>query len=153
MDFSTKVYKSSDYKLLRGKKIYADKKKKEIESKRVHKASALRKYAKLCKREGVQSSRVRIDGELEPLKVSKISSYKTSAEKNALASTTATLDVTKDEKTQKENDIARKQREIAQAAEKRRKRKREINSRTRKGQPILGNQMKHILEKLQSDKS
>ena len=136
-----------------------DRKKKELEKKIHEKASMLRKYAKLCKSEGIISDRVRIvkssdDKTSESTK--KFHSVKSNESKNNY-NDGSNLKAKKDSKKPttnnlKENNIdlqkKEKERQIAESLRKRKEKKIAMTKRTKKGQPVLNNRIKSILDKL-----
>lgn len=125
-------------------------KKKEQETKRFKKAAMLRKYAKLCKAEGIQSDRVRLEKrdaseEAAPRqkKGKQDSQYRPfkRAEAEAVRAEQA--------EKEKEEQIRERQKQKEEAIRKREEKHRALSKTTKKGQPKLGNHMKALLEKLQ----
>jgi hypothetical protein len=128
-------------------------KKKEAETvKRMKKASALRKYAKLCKRDGIISDRVNVDG------VRKVDSVGGEDVKQpAKADMRKISAVEKEAQRAVENKMeleqARKKVEdeirLSEAA--RLEKRREVMKRHKNGQPLLNLTAKKLLEKIQTN--
>lgn len=129
------------------------------------KAKMLREYAKICKREGINSSRVNINPklslELSSEAVNPVLSEKKRTFKKQSAQTTSNskTDLNKlyesatKEKSSTDNKITNQsdKRRSIEVAQKRRKREGKLRSMKNKhGQPLLGLQMKSILSKLES---
>jgi hypothetical protein len=142
---------NDDMRKYYGKKRAEEIKKKDIETKRHKKAAALRKYAKLCKAEGIQSDRVHMgkkedkDERPETEKPAKRPDFKPfqRAEKEA-----ARL---KQQEHEKEEHRLQMQREKEEALKKREEKRKALSKTTKRGQPVLGNHIKSILEKLQKN--
>jgi hypothetical protein len=140
-----------------GKKMHGQgwKKKKPFKTKKetsemdsYKKAKILRNYAKLCVAEGIQSDRVHIgprddkdSTRKKKEKVAKANPFKR-AELNAQESKMAV----EAEREKKKN----KELEIEHAKKKNNEKKKLITARTKKGQPILSNQISLVMQKLQS---
>jgi rRNA processing len=130
---------------------------------KIHKKHAsLRKYAKLCEREGIVSDRVNISNnkvntdmkqdsndvtrptKTEPLpKISKANPF------------AHAMEVAKKKEAEKHEHLKMKETkalEIQAAAKKRQAKQKEFMQRTKRGQPVLHNQIKNILTKLQAGK-
>lgn len=140
----------NEMKKFQGKKRFDELRKKEQETKRYKKAAALRKYAKLCKAEGIQSDRVHIGkkeegGERETKKPEQRPAYKPfqRAEKEA-----ARLQQIEHEKEQLRLQA---QKEKEEALKRREEKRKALSKKTKRGQPVLGNHVKSILEKLQKN--
>ena len=127
-------------------------KKKEAETvKRMKKASALRKYAKLCKRDGIVSDRVNVDGVRkaesgdgrEVKQPAKAEMRKISAvEKEAQKSLENKMELEQARK-KVEDEI-----KLSEAA--RLDKRREVMMRHKNGQPLLNLTAKKLLEKIQT---
>lgn len=134
-------------------------------SKRNEKSSMLRKYAKLCKREGIESGRINMSGvprdvrdtaaiatdvgydaagpKRREKKASKHGNGKDPFTVAALATATK-----KAERDAKEADITRAENEQKAARALRARKTKEMNRRTKKGQPVMKYRLNNILEKL-----
>lgn len=135
-------------------------KKEEREVERHKKSAALRKYAKLCKVEGIKSERVNVepggdkDGEgKEDTSVGVDMKYKRDKKKNDKASP-----YQKEERQAQDNQRAKKEfeeRREAQQIEIKKKQKVRDESRklhlkrTSKGQPLMNNRVKDLLSKIE----
>lgn len=151
---------------VQGQKQDAKKRKEEFELKRYRKHKLLRKYSKLCEREGIASERVRVPG------VSTNSTNSSSTEKESGDSGSA--DTNKNNKKSFKKDLFEESKRIAEEKkrqheeaqrlrlqkekdieekEKQRAEKRKMHTqKTRKGQPVLNNQIASMLEKLKREK-
>jgi rRNA processing len=149
----TKAFKAHQ-KFLHGKSAFLDKRKKIDAQKRNQKAKALREYAKLCQREGIESDRVHL-GPRDSTKSAHSDANKGSKEKKN-SKVSPFLEAEKEarsNKQQREEAIRMAEEKRLQIKEKERLRevkKRERMKRTKKGQPILANTIKSILGKLTS---
>ena len=156
------AFKMRQSKLLYGKKFATDKKKKEAETRRNQKAAMLRNYAKLCRREGIQSNRVHIDGEFGKESPPEPDQIKAISEKGFILPKTKEVDssVSKNtsafnEKTNFATDTAdtvtgdERRNQILEKTKLRKMKKRSMMKRNSKGQPLLQNRMKLILDKIQ----
>jgi hypothetical protein len=136
-----------------GKKKAESIKKKEQETKRFKKAAALRKYAKLCKREGIQSDRVRI-GKKEDKEEgeSTSASANTKQQKDHKPFRRAEKEAERQEQLEhdKEQHRLATQKQKEEALRKREEKRKALSKTTRKGQPVLGNHIKSMLQKLQA---
>lgn len=139
-----------DLRKFHGKKHAEELKKKEQETKRFKKAAMLRKYAKLCKAEGIKSDRVRMgdkdksdEPSERPPKKSKLDQHRPFKRAEVQAARTEQAEKEKEELVQERL----KQKE--DAIRKREQKHRALSQTTKKGQPRLGNHMKALLEKLQ----
>ena len=121
------------------------------------KSAALRKYAKLCIKEGIVSDRVNLDsGNREhESKSDREFKKKDNKRKSGPAPFDAALKVAAERKAEKERLIKEKldkEMEIKRAAKIRKSKQNDHLKRTKSGQPILNNQIKNILGKLQASK-
>ena len=134
-----------------------DIKKKEFETKRYKKAATLRKYAKLCAREGIVSDRVNMSAKKTVGSSSDISEEprhdNKKPKKNPFADA---MRIAEERKLAKEQQLLEKKQreaEIEDAAKKREEKRKMHMKRTKKGQPLLGNQIQNMLTKLQGQKN
>lgn len=128
-------------------------KKRDLEVQSYKKSAMLRKYAKLCKAEGIQSDRVNLSGEKRS-KEERIERKKMS-EKQKPNPFAKALEISSQKAAEQQRIEELKEKNLAdkKAAEKKRKEKSKMMmKRTKKGQPILGNHIKNVLEKLMKDK-
>lgn len=171
---NTKIKKHTQRTLLYGSHIAAEKKKAEAERRRNQKAATLRNYAKLCKREGIQSDRVKVDGLPSPspdnLIQNKESELKKKIEQrhkpydNNINSTGSERVSRKGDSTATtvKNGVSattardgdRNSEEVRQQAagqkrKERQNRSKQIMKRTRLGQPVLHHRIQMMLDKLQ----
>lgn len=144
----------SIHKFAKGKSIDLKRIKREKEIERFKKHKALSKYARLCKSEGVVSDRVRIGP-----KDSNNDHTDKDVKKDKNQKPMTTYDKAMKVAQQKEKDKIQieilkknKEEEIKQAQKIRKEKVKLHMKRTRKGQPILHNQIHAILNKLQDDK-
>ena len=125
----------------------SEKKKREEETKRHEKAAALRKYAKLCAKEGIVSSRVNMknipNAPVQPEKV--VVSEKSVKPKKEAQRVSDEVNPLKERE-----DREKQQRE---AIERRNEKRRAMMQKTKKGQPVMKNQITSILSKLMAEKS
>lgn len=153
-----KVYKPVDVRRYNGQKYTTEARKKAIQTKVHKKAAMLRKYAKLCRAEGIISDRVNTG--TKPKKESSDSSTSSEKSKNISGK-----DIVKHKIISKAQQAAqtvqqqreaiaakRQEREAERQAAQRRRRDvtKELNRKTKKGQPVLGNKVKLMLQKLQT---
>lgn len=138
-------------------------------SKRNEKSSMLRKYAKLCKREGVQSDRVNMNprlgveggggkdesaavGQHRPAKKDKEDAHKKKRGDDAFAIAEKAAERKRSEQQQREEESARIEREKQKAKALRNKKTKELNKRTPSGQPVMKYRITNILDKLMAEK-
>lgn len=118
------------------------------------KSKMLREYSKLCKREGIQSERVNMNEEIseiaekirkpKPKKENKYDPY----EAYRLGKERKSIDATKLQSEQQ------KTKEIIKDIElKKKEQKKKILKRTKRGQPILNDQIQNMLEKIKQKKN
>ena len=170
---SARNNKHTQRTLLYGSQIANEKKKVEAERRRHQKAATLRNYAKLCKREGIQSNRVKVEGlsssshdNLIQNKESQLKSkfdelhkprnrtdnkpLPTEIKKDGF-NTTSDKDIETTVATSKDGE--RNAEEARLLAENKRKerqnRSKQMMKRTRSGQPVLHHRIQIMLEKLQ----
>ena len=170
---SARNNKHTQRTLLYGSQIANEKKKVEAERRRHQKAATLRNYAKLCKREGIQSNRVKVEGlsssshdNLIQNKESQLKSkfdelhkprnrtvnkpLPTEIKKDGF-NTTSDKDIETTGATSKDGE--RNAEEARLLAENKRKerqnRSKQMMKRTRSGQPVLHHRIQIMLEKLQ----
>jgi flagellar biosynthesis GTPase FlhF len=142
-----------------GKALFKKKQQQKRDAQIHEKASMLRNYAKLCKREGIQSERVHIgpkddDADGPRNRGSGNKRKQRNKDDQHKSSLQREYDVATDRKN-KEAESAQQEfvdKELLKAQnEKKRKEANKLRmQKTKKGQPILGNQIKSILSKLQS---
>lgn len=119
--------------------------KKVADKKRVEKVVTLRKYAKLCKKEGIQSSRFRTEGSEPDGQSSKPKPQKPKKKAPAVEKVESVEDKQKAKK-----EHAKEQLKSIEEALHRRKEKRKLATATNsKGQPVFKGKIFGILEKLQ----
>lgn len=151
-----KERRNSYQKVAKGKTEYDLKKKKEIETRRHEKSSMLRKYAKLCKKEGIQSDRVNLNSssgqtnseEKEPKKAKTKAKTKSPFKKELQQAEERKQELSTKATAQKDNETKKKL-----SLKTREERRRNMTRRTSSGQPILGNQISSMLQKLQASKA
>ena len=147
----------SIHKFAKGKSVDMKRIKREKEIERFKKHKALSKYARLCKSEGIISDRVHIGTkDKDNNNVHKDNKY-IKKDKNQKHITTYDKAIKIAQKKEKEKiqieTLKKKKEEEIKQAEKLRKEKVKLHmKRTKKGQPILHNQIQSILSKLQDDK-
>jgi hypothetical protein len=137
-----------DLRKWQGKKHADDMKKKEQETKRFKKAAMLRKYAKLCKAEGIQSDRVRLE-KRESSEDPRQKKSKPDSQYRPFKRAEAEAVRAEQAEKEKEEQIRERQKQKEEAIRKREEKHRALSKTTKKGQPKLGNHMKALLEKLQ----
>lgn len=139
----------------------AKKEERELERHRKHKA--LRKYSKICKAEGVVSDRVRVDGVELPGEnrnenrkelVSNRRKEKPQKSKGDKLLESAKAIAARKQQEREEEEASRQKREIEIKGkeESREAERKKHMKRTKKGQPILHNQISGILDKLKKEK-
>eukprot|EP01036_Dinobryon_divergens_P034283 gene34283-44286_t len=170
---NTKTKKHTQRTLLYGSQIAAEKKKAEAERHRHQKAAALRNYAKLCKREGIQSNRVKVDGlpasSPDNLMQQKDHEFKIKVDQRQKPSDPNTGSERLSTGKRKGDSISttdnngsvvttardgeRNPEEVKQQAGQKRKERqnksKQIMKRTRSGQPVLHHRIQMMLDKLQ----
>ncbi|KAJ1421537.1 hypothetical protein B484DRAFT_452685 [Ochromonadaceae sp. CCMP2298] len=138
---------SDEIRRFQGAKLAREKKRKDQETKNFKKAAALRKYAKLCEKEGIQSDRVRTgkksDSEEEPKR------RETKEKKRPYEREEESAKKLRVERELRDAQRAQWDREKEEALNKREEKRKLMMKRTKKGQPVLGNHIKSMLEKLQ----
>lgn len=141
---------NDDMRKFYGKKRAEQIKKKELETQRFKKAAALRKYAKLCKAEGIQSDRVHI-GKKEDKSDSSVDSEKSAKRTAFKPFQRAEKEAARLQQIEHEKEEHRKQaqKEKEEALKRREEKRKALSKTTKRGQPVLGNHIKSILEKLQ----
>lgn len=150
---------------LKGKAAFTLKRKQLDEQKRNQKSKMLREYAKLCKREGIQSDRVNMNDDNSttegqvPNNLSSDGTNGSSGTGKQVAKKSNPFhaaELEAQQKVEEKEQAARRkdevQREIALKHKQREHKRLERMKRTRKGQPIMANQIMSILGKLQRDK-
>lgn len=146
-----KVTYHDDLKKFQAQKWANDIKKKEQETKRFKKAATLRKYAKLCKAEGIQSDRVRI-GDRKEKSDTDSAEHQKRPKDSYRPFKKAEKEAVRLEQAKQEKDMQAQQRlkDKEDAIKKREEKRKVLSKTTKKGQPILGNHIKSILSKLQN---
>lgn len=141
---------NDDIKKFQAQKWANDIKKKEMETKRFKKAATLRKYAKLCKAEGIQSDRVRMGDRKEKSEGDADAPSKSKDTYRPFKR--AEQEAVRLEQAKQEKDMLAQQRlkEKEEAIRRREEKRRTLSKTTKKGQPLLGNHIKSILSKLQN---
>lgn len=144
----------SIHKFAKGKSIDLKRIKREKEIERYKKHKTLSKYARLCKAEGIISDRVRIGPKERSHNNDNKDMKKDKNQKHITTYDKAIKIAQQREKEKMEIEtLKKKKEEEIKQAEKIRKEKVKLHmKRTRKGQPILHNQIQSILSKLQDEK-
>lgn len=140
----------SDLRKFQAEKYSSDIRKKELEKQRHQKSATLRKYAKLCKAEGINSDRVNLgnkqNDEVVKNNVKKESkTYRPFSKAEAQAMQLENS--IKEKELQREANLLNKN----HAIKKREEKHKSLSKTNKKGQPILGNHIKSILAKLQKE--
>lgn len=128
-------------------KFLSDKRKKEIETERFQKASMLRKYAKLCKSEGIQSDRVNLGNDRTAVKLKD----KTKFEREPPQPFSKAIEDAAKLRSDKSVEIKKRESEMKSQDEKqkqRRERSRLLSQKTKKGQPVMKNRITSLLDKI-----
>jgi hypothetical protein len=130
--------------------------KKIMTTQRFRKHAELRKYAKLCKEEGIVSDRVRMSDGQENLTdkegnhTSSDTISKQKKKKNPFESAQKEAKIKQAEKEKLQDEKKSRDLEIEKAKQARNKKRQRHLERSQRGQPNLNNQIKDILSKLQS---
>ena len=158
--FKAKRKSFSTAKFGNGKNFHMERKKEISERKRIEKAKMLRDYARLCKREGIESDRVHIGPKVEcrepdgqetteeviprkgKQKQPKVNPFSQEQKKAELEK--AQIDLAN--RASKDNQKVMEQKRAQRNAE----RKKHL-VRTKRGQPIMANQIQSLLGKLKSE--
>jgi hypothetical protein len=148
---------NNDIRKFQGQKLASEKRKKEQEVKRHKKSAMLRKYAKLCIKEGIQSDRVNTGPRKEVEDSGGKKTMKSKEKENTgnyKPFKKAEEYAAKVEQAHKEKEELRKlsMQEKENALKRREEKRKLLSKKTKKGQPLLGNHMKSILEKLQKER-
>lgn len=127
---------------------------KNVEKKRINKIATLKKYAKLCKAEGIQSDRINVHGsendrEFKAKKLVKTKLVGQLSRQHVIAEAASNRKAS--EKAEKQREFERKQEEKKQRLQVRKEKKKIMTAKTRKGQPIFAGRIKNILDKLTND--
>jgi hypothetical protein len=144
---------SDEIRRFQGAKFAKAKKLKDQETKNFKKAAQLRKYAKLCEKEGIQSDRVRTGKKSEGEEPAKRRDAKEQPKKRRAYS--AEEEAAKKQRVERDTQEelhAQWEREKEEALKRREEKRKLMTKRTKKGQPVLGNHIKNMLEKLQKQK-
>jgi hypothetical protein len=123
-------------------------KKEKQEKFRNHRSAALREYAKLCKREGVESERVNL-GPRKSMNEENDTQSKERPKKKVVIPFYKEQKQAKEEKEEREKregERGTKEMEIAAKKRERIERNKDRMRRTKKGQPLLDNTVKRLLE-------
>lgn len=130
-----------------GGKSANNRKDKELETQRHQKAAVLRKYAKLCKAEGIQSDRVNMEHKTE--KSDKRTEKKKDIPKPApFRNSLLEAEQRKNDKIASKDEREQKLQKKEELEKTRNEKRKVMLKKTRKGQPIMKNQISAILEKL-----
>jgi hypothetical protein len=132
---------------------FTQQRRKELHTiERNKKSATLRKYAKLCVKEGIVSNRVKTDN-TKTTGDDSITDIKSNGKKpivNPFETAIKIANTRKEEAKRQQEERLLRQREVA-AAKKQRDSKRKLHmKRTKSGQPLLGEKIKGMLSKLQS---
>jgi hypothetical protein len=128
---------------------------KELEKKRIKKITTLRKYAKLCKREGLESDRVNINkkndnaDETEDHKPEK-KIHKPFKPKKVEIPQQSPAEI---QRQQREEQVKENIKKMEESLKRRKEQRKILTKKTAKGQPVLGGQIKNILGKLMKERS
>lgn len=145
----------SIHKFATGKTAFNQKKKEVEEQKRNQKSKTLREYAKICKAEGIVSDRVNLElyeGKKAPRnKEGENKGNDQRKQTNPFKDATREAKEKMNEKAKAVEALKVKDAEIKKKNELRETRRRAQMKRTKKGQPILSNQIASILGKLQKN--
>jgi hypothetical protein len=142
-------------KFATGKAAFNLKRKEVEEQKRNQKSKVLREYAKLCKAEGIVSDRVNLESHQKGQKHNKDQESKIKSDPTLTKDPNPFKDACNEasekalEKTKAIEIAKEKQIEIKKKNDIREVKRKERMKRTKKGQPILYNQITSILGKLQ----
>jgi len=125
------------------------------------KAAALRKYAKLCKREGIVSDRVNInavsstksDHDQDKKQLLQQKQQQKRDGQHSFSSAQQEAQAAKDSKALKELERQQVQKEIKESEKVRKQKRRETLVKTKKGQPVLNNLVTKLLSKIQGSKA
>ena len=143
-------------------------KKEEQEVQRFKKAAALRKYAKLCKAEGIESARVNVDtktnanpefkakSEISSLKGSERKAAKVHGDHKGKHYQPFEKEIRLAGENERVKIVSDERRIVKQAEIKAKQVKREANrkmhmKRTKRGQPVLDNRVKDLLSKIEKN--
>lgn len=137
-------------------------KKEELKVKRFKKHKLLSKYAKLCKAEGIESNRVKVDGiDSSNRTHDSVIDHKANDKKGGkpkgkrnylLEEAEKNREIKLKEREVKQQQYESIQKEIEQKVKQREKANKERMKRTSRGQPIMKNQISSILNKLHKEK-
>ena len=115
-----------------------------------HKSAALREYAKLCKREGIESERVNLGSREVKSTENEVKAKSTERQKkkgiNPFYKEQKQAEQVKAEREKREGERGIKEMEIVAKKRARLERNKDRMKRTRKGQPLLDNTVKRLLE-------
>jgi len=144
-----------------GKVNTSHKKAEEAEVARHKKAAALRKYAKLCKREGIVSDRVntnavsstKSDHDQDKKQLLQQKQQQKRDGQHSFSSAQQEAQAAKDSKALKELERQQVQKEIKESEKVRKQKRRETLVKTKKGQPVLNNLVTKLLSKIQGSKA
>jgi hypothetical protein len=142
-----------------GKGAMLQRKKEDDTVKAMKKAAALRKYARLCKREGIVSDRVHVDGLQSAQETGGASAAETQRPQqqrhqpkhsSPFASALREASKAKEQKQEEDRNRQTVQDEIKKSEANRNAKRREHVKRNKKGQPLLSSTAKLLLTKIQS---
>lgn len=119
-------------------------KKEEDEVKRHKKSAALRKYAKLCKRDGIESDRVNLGDASAPAE------HKPKVKPQPFAKAERTAAQAKEAKAEAEAHRQQVDKEVRESQKVREAKRQQHLKRTKSGQPVLNNTVKNLLAKIQA---
>eukprot|EP01038_Epipyxis_sp_PR26KG_P009140 gene9140-12326_t len=133
----------------KNKKYYDSIKQKELQKQRNLKSSMLRKYAKLCKSEGIASDRVNLNDEVNSTR--KKDKKDNHQEKKTPRILLKAQQIANEKEEQRKVIAEQKERiekEKSDALIKRQEKRRIMMQKTTKGQPKLGNRIQMLLSKI-----
>lgn len=125
-------------------------KKEEDEVKRHKKSAALRKYAKLCKRDGIESDRVNLGDASAPAQPFSKAEPKPKVKPQPFAKAERTAAQAKEAKAQAEAHRQQVDKEVRESQKVREAKRQQHLKRTKSGQPVLNNTVKNLLAKIQA---
>lgn len=126
-------------------------KKEEDEVKRHKKSAALRKYAKLCKRDGIESDRVNLGSGPAPMQQPFAKAErKPKVKPQPFAKAERAAAEAKEAKAQAEAHREQVEKDIRESQKVREAKRQQHMKRTKSGQPVLNNTVKSLLAKIQA---
>jgi hypothetical protein len=130
-------------------------KKEKKEKQRNMKSAALREYAKLCKKEGIESERVNLGPRVEKSEEAKRADWeekkknKKALKSQPFAKEQQQAEVAAAEKREGQKARLSREEEIAQKLKARKEKTRDRMKKTKKGQPLMNDTVKRLLSSIQ----